>query len=222
MTDPYKTLQVDPEAEIEVIEAAYRRLARKYHPDTSPTPESSERMVALNRAWEELRDPDRRAAVDRARARATADSPADRATPASRPAAPEPMHNPYAPTHRSRAPHPFTQQGRASSPGDGSLRAAAQPRASEGPGSGPEAPSARTPRVTGGAMPGMDDGWAGPPPGNPAGSVLGFGRYASWSLGEIARRDLAYLEWLERSPIGRPFKPEVETLLRAHGRRGRA
>lgn len=71
-------------------------------------------------------------------------------------------------------------------------------------------------------MPGMDDGWAGPPPGNPAGSVLGFGRYASWSLGEIARRDLAYLEWLERSPIGRPFKPEVETLLRAHGRRGRA
>ena len=31
--DPYKTLQVDPEAEDEVIVAAYRRLARKYHPD---------------------------------------------------------------------------------------------------------------------------------------------------------------------------------------------
>ena len=33
--DPYKTLQVDPEAEEEVIAAAYRRLARKYHPDTA-------------------------------------------------------------------------------------------------------------------------------------------------------------------------------------------
>ena len=31
--DPYKILQVDSEAEDEVIQAAYRRLARKYHPD---------------------------------------------------------------------------------------------------------------------------------------------------------------------------------------------
>src|SRR5947209_8178213 len=29
-------------------------------------------------------------------------------------------------------------------------------------------------------------GAAGPPPGNPLGSVLNFGRYAQWSLGEIA------------------------------------
>ena len=34
-SDPYKVLQVDPEAEDEVIAAAYRRLARKYHPDTA-------------------------------------------------------------------------------------------------------------------------------------------------------------------------------------------
>ncbi len=46
VSDPYKVLQVDPEAEDEVIEAAYRRLARKYHPDVSPTRESQDRMVA--------------------------------------------------------------------------------------------------------------------------------------------------------------------------------
>ena len=38
--DPYKILQVDPEAEDEVIAAAYRRLARKYHPDTATGPEA--------------------------------------------------------------------------------------------------------------------------------------------------------------------------------------
>ena len=40
-----------------MIEAAYRRLARKYHPDVSPDPESQERMVRINQAWELLRDP---------------------------------------------------------------------------------------------------------------------------------------------------------------------
>ena len=54
--DPYKTLQVDPEAEDEVIEAAYRRLARKYHPDVAPGPEAQDRMVRINQAWEMLRD----------------------------------------------------------------------------------------------------------------------------------------------------------------------
>ena len=39
--DPYKVLQVDPEAEDEVIQAAYRRLARKYHPDLADTPEAA-------------------------------------------------------------------------------------------------------------------------------------------------------------------------------------
>ena len=38
--DLYKVLQVDPEAEHEVVQAAYRRLARKYHPDLAPGPEA--------------------------------------------------------------------------------------------------------------------------------------------------------------------------------------
>jgi hypothetical protein len=49
--------------------------------------------------------------------------------------------------------------------------------------------------------------------------VLGFGRYAGWSLGEIARHDLEYLEWLDRMPIGRPHRDEIDALLRRAGRR---
>ncbi|MFL5778330.1 MAG: hypothetical protein ACJ761_05255 [Chloroflexota bacterium] len=60
---------------------------------------------------------------------------------------------------------------------------------------------------------------AGPPPGDPSGSALNFGRYAGWSLGEIARRDLEYLEWLDRMPIGRPYRDEIDALLRRSGRR---
>jgi hypothetical protein len=62
-------------------------------------------------------------------------------------------------------------------------------------------------------------GAAGAPPGNPSGSVLTFGRYAGWSLGEIGRSDLEYIEWLDRMPIGRPYRDEIDAILRAAGRR---
>lgn len=68
--DLYKTLQVDPEADAEVIEAAYRRLARKYHPDVHPSPAAGEWMKQLNAAYEVLRQPDRRAVYDGQRATA--------------------------------------------------------------------------------------------------------------------------------------------------------
>ena len=57
--DPYKTLQVDPEAEDEVIVAAYRRLAMKYHPDRGGGAESAARMAAINAAWERIGEPGR-------------------------------------------------------------------------------------------------------------------------------------------------------------------
>src|SRR3982751_1201800 len=66
--DPYKVLQVDREAEDEVIQAAYRRLARKYHPDLAGTPEAAARMASINAAWERIGDPASRAAHDRDRA----------------------------------------------------------------------------------------------------------------------------------------------------------
>jgi curved DNA-binding protein CbpA len=63
--DLYRVLQVDPHAEPEVVDAAFRRLARKYHPDVNPTPEARERMRRITAAYEVLRDPDRRAAYNR-------------------------------------------------------------------------------------------------------------------------------------------------------------
>ena len=62
-------------------------------------------------------------------------------------------------------------------------------------------------------------GAAGPPPGNPSGTVLKFGRYMGWSIGEIARTDLEYLEWLDRMSIGRAYRDEIDQVLRRAGRR---
>lgn len=63
--DPYRVLQVHPLAEPEVVDAAFRRLARKYHPDVNPAPEAAELMGQIVEAYELLSDPDRRAAYDR-------------------------------------------------------------------------------------------------------------------------------------------------------------
>ena len=210
--DPYKVLQVDPEAEDEVIEAAYRRLARKYHPDVAPAPDAQERMVRINQAWEQLRDPVRRAAVDRARARAA--SQAARVTAADAHA-------------RTAGTGPYGAGPGPSGP--------FQRRAGSTPSGGPHSSDPRWPMagmrdpsdesragdaagsVTSRFAPG--EAAAGPPPGNPSGSVLNFGRYSGWSLGEIARVELEYLEWLDRMPIGRFYQPEIDAILRTAGRR---
>lgn len=62
-------------------------------------------------------------------------------------------------------------------------------------------------------------GAAGPPPGHPSGTVIEFGRYSGWSIGEISRYDPDFLEWLYRTPTGRPFTGEIETVLIKLGRR---
>ena len=141
VTDPYKVLQVDPGAEPEVIRAAYRVLALKYHPDVSTG--SSDRMAALNLAWGILRDADARAAHDQA----------------------------WADAQRK--------------------------------------PEVRQPEVSY-AMPAP---MPATPPGKPSGSVLDFGRYVGWSLGQIATCDPEYLEWLARTPIGRSFQGQINALL---------
>jgi molecular chaperone DnaJ len=61
MADPYEVLQVHRRAEIDVIRAAYRALARKYHPDFGG---DGARMVAINDAWRILSDGEARAAYD--------------------------------------------------------------------------------------------------------------------------------------------------------------
>ena len=59
--DYYEILQVSSSAEPEVVEAAYKKLAQKYHPDINTGPLSSERMTKINIARDILSDPVRRA-----------------------------------------------------------------------------------------------------------------------------------------------------------------
>jgi hypothetical protein len=61
LTDYYRILQVDPEADPDVVDAAYKRLARKYHPDLNPEPDANQRMKDINCAYETLGDPEKRA-----------------------------------------------------------------------------------------------------------------------------------------------------------------
>ncbi|HEX5466916.1 MAG TPA: J domain-containing protein [Candidatus Limnocylindrales bacterium] len=199
MTGPdlYRILQVHPEADADVIQAAYRRLARKLHPDTPGG--SDARMAELNAAYAVLNDRARRAEYDRQRLReidlrtaadaASAEAAASRAPGGQGGSAQGPA---------PRRPPPVDER----SPDWTSGRSMA--------GGGYDPATMSRPQA---------QGSAGPPPGHPSGSVINFGRYAGWSLGEIARTDLEFLEWLDRMTIGRTYQQEIDTLLRRAGRR---
>ena len=140
--DPYAVLQVLPNAEQEVVNAAFKALALKYHPDHDATRRAAEKMAQLNAAYAILRDERSRAAHDRAR----------RATIAGISVA-------------------STVRGSAEAP--------------------PSSPS--------------------------SGSVLTFGRYAGWSLRDLARRDPDYLLWLSRHSSGIRYRTEIYGILRTMG-----
>ena len=67
--DYYEILGVEPGAGEAEIKTAYRRLARKFHPDVSKEAGAEEKFKAVNEAYEALRDPQKRAAYDQLRAR---------------------------------------------------------------------------------------------------------------------------------------------------------
>jgi len=64
--DPYKVLGVQPQASEEEIRGAYRKLAKRYHPDLNPgDSEAEERFKEISAAHDLLSDPDERARYDR-------------------------------------------------------------------------------------------------------------------------------------------------------------
>ena len=67
--DYYDILGVEPGAGEAELKTAYRRLARKYHPDVSKEAGAEEKFKAVNEAYEALRDPEKRKAYDQLRAR---------------------------------------------------------------------------------------------------------------------------------------------------------
>jgi curved DNA-binding protein len=67
--DYYDVLGVEPGAGEAELKTAYRRLARKFHPDVSKESGAEEKFKAINEAYEALRDPEKRTAYDQLRAR---------------------------------------------------------------------------------------------------------------------------------------------------------
>ncbi|HXG02000.1 MAG TPA: DnaJ C-terminal domain-containing protein, partial [Candidatus Binatia bacterium] len=62
--DYYKILGVDRKADDKTIKSAYRRLARKYHPDVAKGKDAVERFKEINEAYEVLSDPEKRRRYD--------------------------------------------------------------------------------------------------------------------------------------------------------------
>lgn len=139
-TDPYRVLQVDASAETVVIKAAYRALARRYHPD-GDAPDAA-RMAELNGAYEILRDPELRRRLDIRRTMGATQ--------------PVPIH------------------------------------------AGPHRTDAWTAAGGGGAGEAL---------------VLDFGRYAGWSIRDLARHDPDYLRWLCRHSSGIRFREAIARVL---------
>jgi curved DNA-binding protein CbpA len=146
----YQILQVDVDADSDIIATVHRRLAQRYHPDLDPSPEASRRMLELNQAYDVLKNPEQRARYDLELARRRDRRSVDRFVKTSGDFAP------------SSDPIPF--------------------------------------------------GEAGAPRGPAVGSLVEFGRYKGWTLGQIATFDPDFLEWFERSPGGRQYRTEIAQL----------
>ena len=185
--DPYAVLGIASSAPPDEVSSTYRTLARRHHPDVSLERDAEQRMAEINNAWSLLRDPAKRAAWDRAHG--ITPQVARRHTAAPSPAAPRPAPGASVTTS---TPGATTTRGTTATPRHGTR---------------PHGPTWR--RGPAG------EGAAGPPPGNPRGSLLPFGRHIGWSLGEVARVDPGYLVWLQPRREGAPYREEINRLLAA-------
>ncbi|SEK72395.1 DnaJ domain-containing protein [Stigmatella aurantiaca] len=96
MVDLYTVLGVAATADARDIRRAYLRLVQQYHPDRDARPESTERFLQLQAAYEELGDPEKRQRYDARRPGFSVPTSPQRSSEASRNTAPRPaVHGPW-------------------------------------------------------------------------------------------------------------------------------
>lgn len=97
MVDLYTVLGVAATADARDIRRAYLRLVQQYHPDRDARPESTERFLQLQAAYEELGDPEKRQRYDARRPGFSVPTSPQRSSEPSRDATPRTaMHGPWA------------------------------------------------------------------------------------------------------------------------------
>jgi curved DNA-binding protein CbpA len=168
--DAYAILQVDREADQEIIVAAYRALARRYHPDGAAP--DLRRMAEINGAYELVKTVDARARYDRERT--------DPATGWS-----------YEGEGWSAPARPAWAAAR---------RETSSWRRSESP--------------SWGASETYTASWSIPPRHQVAEEIIDFGRYAGWTIAQVAGDNPECLRWLSRHSAGVRFR---ETIVRVLG-----
>jgi hypothetical protein len=199
--DPYKVLQVDSEAEDEVIQAAYRRLRPQVPSGSRGDARGRRPDVAINAAWELIGDPAARAAFDRSRAAKPDTPPRRRSSPGirGRRAAPARI------SRGRRRPGPAA----ATQPGPHPVARPRSPRSCRRTGLRALEPGRRLRRV--------DAHGPGPrrPPAQPPGRPVRDCAQLRALRGLVARaRWLATTSntsrWLDRAPIGRNYRQEID------------
>jgi len=114
--DLYAILNVTPGSDSVVIRAAYKALMLKYHPDTNPSKDATDKAAIINRAFSILSDPTKRAAYDASRSRQSTrrasgqrgehKAPPSQSSSTKAPPAPPPRPSTSAPPPRSEESKP--------------------------------------------------------------------------------------------------------------------
>jgi hypothetical protein len=84
MANLYAILGVNRTATSNEVKSAYRRLARKYHPDVNSDPSAATKFAQINEAYQTLIDPERRKMYDRTGRAASATATKQQSSPAAR------------------------------------------------------------------------------------------------------------------------------------------
>lgn len=214
--NPYTVLEIPLDASAEVIKAAWRRLARRHHPDVAGEDQGLERhatrrMTEINLAYHELSDPERRHLHREAAARE-----ARGGQPGEWPQTPAPGETPYhydhptGPMPQPRHTRPVTARIDTSSllrprnatlhPLDRSPLPGLPPRPRSA--ADHEPPRASTPTGPTHRRQGPDLDREMPILADALETRLRFGKFEGLSLGDVADLDPTYLDWIVRT-IGR-------------------